>query len=43
MYLNGVKLEQKKSDDVYRIYDLNNRFIGIGTIECYKLKRDVVL
>ena len=43
MYLNGVKLEQKKSDDVYRIYDLNNRFIGIGTIACYKLKRDVVL
>ncbi len=43
MYLNGVKLDKKKIDDVYRIYDVNNRFIGLGIIENKKLKRDVVL
>lgn len=43
MYLNGVKLEENKPNDVYRIYDLNNKFIGLGIIENKKLKRDVVL
>ena len=43
MYLNGVKLDQNKPDDVYRIYDSNNKFIGLGIIENQKLKRDVVL
>lgn len=43
MYLNGVKLNQNKPDDIYRIYDINNKFLGIGTIENNKLKRDVVL
>ena len=43
MYLNGVKLDQNKPDDIYRIYDSNNKFIGLGIIENQKLKRDVVL
>ena len=43
MYLNGVRLEENKPDDVYKIYDLNNKFIGLGIIENKKLKRDVVL
>jgi len=43
LLLNGVKLEKNLLDDIYRIYDSNNNFIGIG--ECFnnKLKRDVII
>lgn len=43
MYLNGVKLNRNEIDGVYRIYDFNNKFLGLGVIENSKLKRDVVL
>lgn len=43
LFLNGVKLTQKYDADIYKIYDKNNKFIGIGTIENQLLKRDIVL
>lgn len=43
LFLNGVKLTQKYDDDIYKIYDKNNKFIGIGIIENQLLKRDIVL
>ena len=43
LFLNGVKLTQNYIDDIYRIYDENNKFIGIGIIENKLLKRDIIL
>ena len=42
LYLNGVKLTQKFSDGVYRIY-FENKFIGTGIIKENLLKRDVII
>lgn len=43
LLLNGVKLTQQRKDEIYKIYDKNNKFIGIGIIENNLLKRDIVL
>ncbi len=43
LFLNGVKLEYVLEDDIYRIYDINKQFIGIGVVKSGTLKRDVVL
>ena len=42
-FLNGVKLSYNVSDDVYRIYDVSNVFIGLGIVANGLLKRDVVV
>jgi len=42
LFLNGVKLNNKCSNGIYKIYS-NNFFIGLGTIEKNKLKRDIIL
>lgn len=42
-FLNGVKLEYELKDDIYRIYNINNQFVGIGVVKSGILKRDVVL
>ena len=42
LFLNGVKLTQKFSDGVYRIY-FENKFIGTGIIKENLLKRDVII
>ncbi len=42
-FLNGVKLNVNQPDGVCKIYDENNRFIGIGVIENKILKRDIIL
>ena len=42
MFINGVKLDFKIKDGIYKIYNVN-RFIGTGIIEKNKLKRDIVL
>lgn len=42
-YINGVKINTKKTDGVYRIYKPNGTFIGLGIIENSKLKRDLVI
>ena len=43
LFLNGVKLTQQRKDEIYKIYDKNNKFVGIGIIENQLLKRDIVL
>ena len=42
LFLNGVKLNENKEDEVYRIYSLG-KFIGLGIIKDKLLKRDIVL
>ena len=41
LFLNGVMLTQNLDEDVYKIYNQNNEFIGTGIIENKKLKRDI--
>lgn len=41
--LNGVKLTYKYPNGVYKIYNEENKFIGIGSIENELLKREIIL
>ncbi len=43
LFLNGVKLKKNFEDDVYKIKDINGKFIGTGKIHNELLKRDVIL
>lgn len=43
LLLNGVMLLYEDIDDVYKIYDESNKFIGIATIEKGLLKRDIII
>ena len=43
LFLNGVKLTQNFDNGIYRIYDKDDKFIGIGVVENNLLKRDIVL
>ena len=43
MFLNGVNLEFKLEDGIYRIYNEKNEFIGTGTIKSNVLKRDIIV
>lgn len=42
-FLNGVKITQNYDDDIYKIYNENNEFIGIGCIQNKLLKRDIII
>ena len=42
-FINGVKLTYKLEDDLYRIYNEENRFIGIGSSKNNLLKREIIL
>lgn len=42
-FLNGVKLQTNMNDDIYKIYDEGNCFIGIGIVNNNLLKRDIIL
>lgn len=42
-FLNGVKLTQMCDNGVYRVYNEEGVFIGIGVIEKELLKRDIIL
>ena len=42
-FINGVKLMDDNEDGIYRIYNANNEFVGIGTIKNGILKRDIVI
>ena len=42
LFLNGVKLNIKQHDGIYRIYH-DKKFIGIGIVEHKLLKRDIIL
>ena len=43
LFINGMMLVRKRDNDVYRIYDKDNNFIGLGVIQNNILKRDIVL
>lgn len=40
-FLNGVKIKVDKEDGLYNIYE--QKYIGTGTVENGKLKRDVII
>ena len=42
MFLNGVKLNTNLKNGIYRI-NCKNRLVGIGIVECNRLKRDIIL
>ena len=42
-FINGVKLLDDNEDGIYRIYNANNEFVGIGTVKKGILKRDIVI
>lgn len=42
LFFNGVKLANDNKDGIYRIYNQDKQFIGIGVIEKNKLKRDII-
>ena len=42
LFLNGVKLTNNNQDGLYRIYNQDKQFIGIGVIQENKLKRDII-
>ena len=42
LFLNGVKLANDNKDGIYRIYNQDKQFIGIGIIQENKLKRDII-
>ena len=43
LFLNGVKITKNQENDIYRIYDKNEKFIGIGIVQDKLLKRDIIL
>ena len=43
LFLNGVKLKTDLQDGIYRIYNQDNGFIGIGEVKDKFLKRDVII
>ena len=42
-FLNGVQISYNLPDDLYKIYDIDGKFIGIGTIKNKLLKRDIIV
>lgn len=42
-FYNGVKLQVNKSEDIYRVYDEYNNFIGTGIVKNGELKRDIII
>lgn len=43
LFYNGVKLQVNKSEDIYRVYDEYNNFIGTGIVKNGELKRDIII
>lgn len=43
MFLNGVKIHMTLENGIYKIYDQNLKFIGIGEVKENRLKRDLCL
>lgn len=42
-FINGVKLFTDDDNGIYKIYDINNKFLGTGIVKEGILKRDIVL
>ena len=43
LFLNGVQLTYNFPNDLYRVYNQDNIFIGIGSVNNKLLKRDIIL
>jgi len=43
LLLNGVTLKHEENNGLYRIYDENNKFIGIGLVKNNILKREIIV
>ncbi len=43
LFLNGVKLECDITDGLVRVYDENDIFVGIGSVNLRKLKRNIIM
>ena len=43
LFLNGVKLAYDLTDDMYKIYDNNNEFVGMGSVKNNLLKREIIV
>ena len=43
LFLNGGRIKLKLEDEVYRVYNVNNEFIGSGVVVNGLLKRDIIL
>lgn len=43
LFINGVRFTRNLKDDLYRIYDENNKFIGLGIVENKLLKREIIV
>ena len=42
LFLNGVKITFQTPEGIYKIYN-NNIFLGLGIVEQYLLKRDIII
>ena len=42
-FINGVKLSYDLDDDIYKIYDEKNNFVGIGSAKNNLLKREIII
>lgn len=43
LFINGVRFTRNLKDDLYRIYNENNQFIGLGIVENKLLKREIIV
>jgi len=43
LFLNGGRIKVQLADEVYRVYDVDNNFIGSGVVENGLLKRDIII
>ena len=43
LFLNGVKLTYQLKNGLYRIYDENEKFVGIGMVKNNLLKREIIV
>lgn len=43
LFINGVNLSKNTQDNIYRIYNKNDKFIGTGVVNNNRLKRDIII
>ena len=43
LFFNGVQLSFDLNDGIYKIYDMQNKFIGLATLKNKLLKRDIII
>ena len=43
LFLNGVQIDVKRENGIYRIYDISGDFVGIGIVNKKLLKRDIIV